>query len=139
MKKVIALILALVLALSVVGCGAKTSIETLVSQADIIVQNYQPLTDAAYAFAGEYLEEDMSYVIMMYIDIEALDAALADANPKYVDTIRQIGIQNLDSDTEVITADLAILHSSVASIFKGTEVVIAAGYIDFDGNVTRYY
>lgn len=137
MKKILSLILAFALCLSLWACG-KPKVESCVLNANTIVSNHDPYLEGCYKFSGEYLEEDNTYVIMMCIDEAKLDALLSDSNQDYVDVIRALSIQQLDSDTETISFELEALQDSVEPLFEKTDVTVISSYVDSNGNVSRY-
>lgn len=137
MKKAITLLLALVLCLSLCACG-KPNVESCVLNADMMVSNHTPYLEGCYTFSGEYLEEENTYVIMMCIDEVRLDEILAESNEDYTEVLRTVFISKLDSDTETISFELQALRDSVEPLFEETDVAVISGYVDAEGNVSRY-
>ena len=137
MKKLLTLFLAAVMCLSLAACG-KPKVESCVLNANTMVSGHTPHTEAVYKFDAEYLEDENAYVIMMSIDKERLEEVLADTNQDYVEILRAMSIENLDSDTETISFELQAIQDSVEPLFEDTDVEVVSGYVDYEGNVTRY-
>ena len=138
-KKFLCLLLAAALCLSVFGCSKKPDIQALVSEANMVVAAYEPINGECYEFKSDYLEEENSYVILMRVDEVRLDEILADSNPQFTEMIRQITLNTLDENEDMISANLIALVKLVEISFEDTDITIAAGYVDQNGEVTHYY
>ena len=107
--------------------------------ADRIVSAYTPQLGDAYKFTGEYLEDEKTYVVMMSADEAQIDEIVKDK--PYSDMIKQLSMKQLDENTEEISAELFLLMEQITTAFgpEDSGITVATGYIDRNGDTTRYH
>lgn len=142
MKKLISLLSALVLCLALCACGSSTpSVETLISLADEIVNNYEPVTDdAPYKFKSlGYDDEENAYMVAVMTDPEKVSQLISemDVDKKYVNQMIDTAIQLYDKDTETIALELSALKLKLEANFTDTDVAVMIGFFDQSGEVVQ--
>lgn len=107
--------------------------------ADRIVSAYTPQLGGAYKFTGEYLEDEKTYVVMMFADEAQIDEIVKDK--PYSDMIKQLSMKQLDENTEEISGELSIIMNKIITAFgpEDSGITVATGYIDRNGDTTRYH
>lgn len=142
MKKVVSLVLALVMCLSLCGCEEPVSIEECVANANDMIETYK--CEGSYQFIGEFYEgEDEksgTYYIAMAVDtakvVESV-SDIVDQDSLYYAAALKIRLMD-EKDTDTHALELLTLYGRVAPWFEKTDVVIKLMYINNDGTVTYY-
>lgn len=132
MKKIIALLMAVVLGVSLCACGAKPSKEDLIIEANRLAMK-QDASYEALTVSGEFDEDYGAYCVIVSLDedywcksysVDSLEggAMLAIAENSYEDTINTL-VDSLFKETKEIFAD--------------TDVDVVVGYKDRFGEFTN--
>lgn len=141
MKKKVSCILALILCLSLCACGNSTpSVETLVSLADQIVSNHEPVTDAPYKFSSlGYDEEENAYMVAVMVDTEKVSQLVSemDVESKYIDLIIETTVVHHEKNTDAITLELSAIKSTLDTNFMDTDVTVMVGFFDRNGDIVQ--
>lgn len=143
MKKIVALLVALLmvasLCLFITACSSKPDINQLVTNANMIVDANKALNDDSYKFEAEFIEEEMTYVIIMSADEKKVAAEWENEDEDRAELLTKVMLKFLDENTDAIALNLSFLVPSIELIFEDTEVSVIAGYVDRNGEVTRYH
>ena len=85
------------------------------------------------------MEDEKTYVVMMSADEAQIDEIVKDK--PYSDIIKQLSMKRLDENTEEISAELFILMEQIMTAFgpEDSGITVATGYIDRNGDTTRYH
>lgn len=85
------------------------------------------------------MEDEKTYVVMMSADEAQIDEIVKDK--PYSDMIKQLSMKRLDENTEEISAELFILMDRIMTAFgpEDSGITVATGYIDRNGDTTRYH
>lgn len=85
------------------------------------------------------MEDEKTYVVMMSADEAQIDEIVKDK--PYSDIIKQLSMKRLDENTEEISAELFILMDRIMTAFgpEDSGITVATGYIDRNGDTTRYH
>lgn len=142
MKRILSVVLALVLTLSLCACGSSTpSVEMLVSLADQIVSNHEPVTNAPYEFrALGYDEDENAYVVAVMVDMEKVSQQVSemDVEEQLVDLVIATTVRYHDENTEAITLELSAIKSMLDANFMDTDVVVIVGFLDRNGDIVQF-
>ena len=114
-------------------------VNSCIETADRIVSSHTSAFGRAYQFAGSYLEDEKTHVVMMSVDEAQIDEIAKDS--PYPDVIKQVSMKQLDENTEEISAELLLLMEQITTAFgpEDSGITVATGYIDRNGDVTRYH
>lgn len=140
-KRMISAIIALVLMLSLCACGDSTpSVETLVSLADQIVSNYEPVTELPYKFHSlGYDDEENAYMVAVMVDREKVSQSISemDFEEQYVDLAIEAAVTHYDEYTDAITLELGAIKLTLDANFMDTDVTVMVGFFDRNGDVVQ--
>ena len=131
MKKILALILAMVMLLSFAGCG----VESCVKKADLHLSKME--VPEGFKVFGEYVPEEHLYKIIMCVDENSFDEIFDFSEDENEGMLRFLAINLLDQSIQ-IAPTLEQATEEITIFFKGTDISVNALYRDFNGNYERY-
>ena len=144
MKRFLAFILAIIMAFSFASCG-KPNIEDCVKSADSVVPKTTPLAGNDYKFSTQYIPEENTYAILMHINEDALTEVyhkfreMAGDDDNYYNALVESYLGELDRKAEYIEVSIMAIKKTTETLFQDADITIAIGYLDRNGNITRYY